>query len=140
MSFNRGDVLRRTQCRIHRPHPNLQPLGDFFDAHPVLSALDDPVLALHQDTFDLPPGAELLARTDGYPHAFAVGSALALQFHAEATPAIVAGWMERPGLRDLVARAGRDPDDLLDEVARFADRSRRQGMRIFEAWVAAVLG
>jgi GMP synthase (glutamine-hydrolysing) len=44
-----------------------------------------PVLHWHGDTFDLPPGVELLASTAVYPHqAFRRGSnLLALQFHAE---------------------------------------------------------
>ncbi|MFD9700993.1 type 1 glutamine amidotransferase [Lentzea sp. NPDC059081] len=59
----------------------------------VLSA-DDPVLGpfgprvpvvhWHEDTFDLPGGAELLARSDVCAHqAFRVGTAYGLQFHVE---------------------------------------------------------
>ncbi|MET0372554.1 MAG: glutamine amidotransferase [Sphingobium sp.] len=46
---------------------------------------DVPVLHWHSDTFDLPPGVELLASTDAYAHqAFRRGrNLLALQFHAE---------------------------------------------------------
>jgi GMP synthase-like glutamine amidotransferase len=48
---------------------------------------------LHGETFDLPPGARLLATGDRVRHqAFAVGSALGLQFHLEATPAMIAAW------------------------------------------------
>lgn len=42
----------------------------------------------HGDTFDLPAGATLLASTDVVPHqAFAVGRAVGVQFHLEATAA-----------------------------------------------------
>lgn len=109
-------------------------------AHPVISVLEDPVLLIHQDTFDLPPGAELLARSDGYLHAFAHGSALGLQFHAEAGPEIVAGWMRRPGLQSLVRRGGREPDEFLAEVRARGDLARVQGRRLFEAWARSALG
>ncbi len=43
-----------------------------------------PVLHWHQDTFDLPPGAVLLASTAMYPHqAFRFENAYGLQFHVE---------------------------------------------------------
>jgi GMP synthase-like glutamine amidotransferase len=48
----------------------------------------------HGETFDLPPGAELLAYSDGCRHqAFRVGSTYGLQFHLEVTPAMIADWL-----------------------------------------------
>ncbi len=48
----------------------------------------------HVDAFSAPPGAEVLgARGDDECRAFVRGRALAVQFHPEATPAIVEGWM-----------------------------------------------
>jgi len=48
---------------------------------------------LHGETFDLPPGAVLFATGDRVPHqAFAVGSAVGLQFHLEATAPMIAAW------------------------------------------------
>lgn len=54
-----------------------------------------PVLHWHGDTFDMPPGAALLASSDLYPHqAFGIGPAvLGLQFHAEADPARIEQWL-----------------------------------------------
>ena len=48
----------------------------------------------HGETFDLPPGAELLASSDLCRNqAFRVGECTyALQFHLEVTPAIIADW------------------------------------------------
>jgi GMP synthase (glutamine-hydrolysing) len=43
-----------------------------------------PVLHWHNDTFELPAGATLLASSELYPHqAYRIGSAYALQFHVE---------------------------------------------------------
>ena len=52
-----------------------------------------PVLHWHGDTFDLPPGAQHLARTGRYPNqAFRMGrAAWGLQFHLEVTAAAVDG-------------------------------------------------
>ena len=55
-------------------------------ADPVLTPAgpEVPVVHWHQDTFDLPPGAVLLAGSGRYPHqAFRVGSSYGLQFHVE---------------------------------------------------------
>ena len=54
-------------------------------AAPLRHIEDIPVLHWHGDTFDLPPGAELLASSERYQHqAFARGrNVLGLQFHAE---------------------------------------------------------
>lgn len=47
----------------------------------------------HGDTFDLPAGAALLARTAAYPHqAFRAGNALALQFHIELDKTLARDW------------------------------------------------
>lgn len=61
-----------------------------------LSAVaDSPVLHWHGDTFDLPPGATLLASSDLYSNqAFSIGpTTLALQFHAEADPVRMEQWL-----------------------------------------------
>lgn len=48
----------------------------------------------HHDSFDIPPGAVLLARSPACPHqAFRIGaSAWGTQFHPEVTEAIIRGW------------------------------------------------
>lgn len=55
-----------------------------------------PMLEWHHDTFDLPPGAELLAATEHYPQAYRIQDwLLAVQFHPEADQTITADWIER---------------------------------------------
>jgi len=53
------------------------------------------VFQWHGETFDLPPGAELLAESAACRHqAFRAGANIyALQFHLEVTPAIIADWL-----------------------------------------------
>lgn len=48
----------------------------------------------HGDTFDLPEGAQLLARTEHYAQAFRLNStAYAVQFHPEVVPAQLESWI-----------------------------------------------
>ncbi len=55
------------------------------------------VFQWHGDTFDLPTGAARLASSEIYPNqAFRYGERMyGLQFHIEATPRIVTGWLEK---------------------------------------------
>lgn len=63
------------------------------------------VFQWHGDTFDLPQGAALLARSRAYPHqAFRLEPHVyALQYHLEVTPAIIQQWLnqEDPLLRGV---------------------------------------
>jgi GMP synthase-like glutamine amidotransferase len=62
---------------------------------PVFAGLDsETVFHWHGETFDLPPGAELLASSDLCRNqAFRVGSHVyGMQFHLEVTPEMVADW------------------------------------------------
>jgi GMP synthase (glutamine-hydrolysing) len=64
-------------------------------ADPVLGALQEPaeLFLWHHDTFDLPPGATLLAGGAVYPsQAFRLGSVVAVQFHPEVDEPLLAGW------------------------------------------------
>jgi GMP synthase-like glutamine amidotransferase len=52
-----------------------------------------PWLFWHEDSFEVPLGAELLARTPVGPAAFRAGRNLGVQFHPEATPAQLDDWL-----------------------------------------------
>ncbi|MGE5177236.1 MAG: type 1 glutamine amidotransferase [Hyphomicrobiales bacterium] len=94
-------------------------LTDAGRADPVLGGACDrlPVIHWHGDTFELPEGATLLARSARYPNqAFRVGASVyGLQFHVETTRAMAEAWrprfpdgaaLDEPG-RARVERAGR---------------------------------
>jgi GMP synthase (glutamine-hydrolysing) len=52
------------------------------------------VLHWHVDNAAAPPGAEVLARTDGCPNqAFRLGSGFGMQFHLEVDPPLLADWL-----------------------------------------------
>jgi GMP synthase-like glutamine amidotransferase len=73
------------------------------------------VFQWHGDTYDLPPDAAVLARSEFYPQAFRVGSAIGIQFHLEVDNALIERWtqeykaeLEREDLQmdDVLPRPG----------------------------------
>jgi GMP synthase (glutamine-hydrolysing) len=102
-------------------------------ADPVMAAGGTRVYSLHQDTFSLPEGATLLAETERFPHAFRMGSALALQFHPDANLDLALKWGgdESPILR----RAGVAFEDYAKELVE-ADADLEESSRsLFRAWL-----
>jgi len=114
-------------------------LTDSGREDPVLRHFDRPVVAFHQDTFELPPGATLLARSDRFNHAFRLGSALAVQAHPEATARIVEDWVSHDGAQALLATAGVVSEELVESVRRAEPIQREMARRLFGAWVDEVL-
>lgn len=97
------------------PEIGLYPLtlNDAGRREPLLAALDGAtVLHWHDDTFELPAGATLLASSARCAHqAFRAGArALGVQFHPECSRAMRLDWARRAG-RDEADFAG---DDALD--------------------------
>lgn len=104
-------------------------------ADPVTSRLDGrPVLRLHEDTWDLPPGATRLAGGGGYEQAFRLGSGLGIQPHPEASPQILAAWLSHGGAR-LARAAGTDPDELHAAMTASHAEVEETAARFFAAWV-----
>jgi GMP synthase (glutamine-hydrolysing) len=106
---------------------------------PVLRHFDAPVVVFHQDTWDPPPEAILLATSDRFNHVFRLGSAVAIQAHPEADAAVVAKWVEIEDELPLMKAAGVEPDQLVDEVAAGEEAQREMAARLFGAWVEEVL-
>lgn len=77
------------------------------------------VAFVHEDEVStLPPGAvSLLTGSDGEA-AWRLGSALAVQFHPEATGDQLAGWLDSGLLDHVLERAGCDPAVFADEARR----------------------
>jgi GMP synthase-like glutamine amidotransferase len=93
-----------------------------------------PWFQFHQDTFTVPPGATLLARSDVGPQAFRLGSALAVQFHLEVTPEIVGRWATTdPG---PVARAGLTAAELVARTAAEQPRARVAAAHLVDTFLA----
>ena len=113
-------------------------LTDEGAADPVVSGLGGAVPTWHLDTFDAPPGATLLAASDRFPQAFRFGSAVAIQSHPEATPAIVAGWIAHPAAAAELEGAGIDPAVLAAEIEAHAGETATVARRVFGAWASTL--
>jgi GMP synthase (glutamine-hydrolysing) len=104
----------------------------------VLAALEGlSVLHWHGDTFDLPPGALHLARTEAVANqAFTIDDfALGLQFHIEAP----AGQLERWYIGhagEIAATPGVDVPTLRRQAAQHAALTAVVARRIFADWLA----
>lgn len=114
----------------------IEPAGE--GAHPEWFAplLRDrlPVFHWHSDTFDLPPGAKSLARTDLYTNqAFTLGdAALALQFHPEVTLDGLERWYV--GHAFELAKRGISVTELRDAGVRYAPTLVRVAASFWNGW------
>ena len=96
-----------------------------------------PYVQWHSDRFVLPPGARELARSAAAPQAFALGSALGLQFHPEATPEVVRRWCVG-GLEEL-ALGGVDPVAFAAEADEQATAARARADLIVASLLSGAL-
>ena len=113
-------------------------LTDAGCRHPVVSKVAGRrVFEMHQDTFDQPPGSVLLARSDRFPQAFAVGSALAIQFHPEAHNSAANKWADQ-GAREMVGRAGSTPEEFTAGMEDARSELNDGSYQLFDAWIAGL--
>jgi GMP synthase (glutamine-hydrolysing) len=115
-------------------------LTDEGRSDPVFSQLPQefPTLQWHGDTFDLPDGAVLLARSPAYPNqGFRVGSAYGVQFHLEVSASIAADWARVPAYAEALERtqgAGALPR-LLAEFGRSRPAMEERARALFARWL-----
>jgi len=110
-------------------------------ADPVFAGLSwpRPTLQWHQDTFDLPEGATLLATSPAYPHqAFRVGRvAYGVQFHVEIDAGMADEWAQVPAYiasADAVLGPG-GLDRLLADFRASMGEMQADGRTLFSRWV-----
>jgi GMP synthase (glutamine-hydrolysing) len=95
------------------------------------------VFQWHGDTFNLPPGATLLATSPQCRNqAFRVGkSAYGLQFHIEVTDAIIAEWLDEPGnCGELAGLDYIDPREILAATPARLPAMTELGRTVLGRW------
>ena len=106
--------------------------------HPVVSKVDGRrVFSMHQDTFDAPPGSELLGYSDRFPQAFERGSVLGIQFHPETHNAEANEWANH-GARQMLERAGKTPQGFAAELGEAEGELIEGAHQLFDAWIAGL--
>lgn len=121
----------------------------WYDLELTPQAADDPLFAgcapqqlvfqWHGDTFDLPSGAVLLARSPQCSHqAFRYGaSAWGLQFHVEMTAELAIRWLEDPQNRQELASLDYiDPKAIYDRLAEALAVMETLGQTVFGRFAA----
>ncbi len=113
-------------------------------ADPVFAAAPARFQAFHWhgDTYELPPGAVQLARSELYEQqAFVFANAYALQFHLEVTPALVAEWGTVPAYADGLERLpGTTLPGLLEQLAGVEPTAIPLARELFARWLVHVVG
>jgi len=91
------------------------------------------VFHFHGDTYELPPDAHNLARSDLYEQqAFSWGDTVyGLQFHIEFTEAIIGRLATEPDSRRWITEAGGDPQKIVNESGAQVRRLEPVAQRIF---------
>ncbi|MEY2966899.1 MAG: hypothetical protein RLY50_949 [Actinomycetota bacterium] len=95
-------------------------------------------LQWHYDAVTLPEGIEPLAVSPAGPQAFATGRCLGVQFHPEATEAVVRTWSQGEGAAELSA-VGLDAQALAADTTRRMTEMESRTDRLVE-WVLATIG
>jgi GMP synthase (glutamine-hydrolysing) len=109
---------------------------------------DDPLLGpprhtrrfqWHSDAFDLPPGAELLARSPAWPvSAYRSGRSYGLQFHPEIDAGLIEAWASGEGGSEELEGAGTSAEELLSGAVRFDHVLEAQARQIAGGFAALV--
>lgn len=99
---------------------------------------EGPWFMWHGDTFDLPPGATVIATTPVGVQAFTTGPHLCVQFHPEATPEMIQDWLSHSDAD--FRRSGIDPADVLEESRRREPEAKARASALVDRFLGGPAG
>jgi GMP synthase (glutamine-hydrolysing) len=92
------------------------------------------VFQWHGDTYSLPKTARILARSDMYPQAFAIGSLIGIQFHLEVTEKMIQSWLRN--YKAEVVSEKIDMRKMIKESAVYINELERQCSLVYSNFCA----
>lgn len=132
-----ADALGGSAYLADRPEVELARVTNRAEGDPLADAISaDNVLLFHEDTFDVPQGATLLASNDRFVHGFRYASAVAIQPHPEVTTEIAFEWIDDTSDKNLVQLAGASADGLKAEILASEAAMDAVAQTFFAQWFA----
>lgn len=132
-----GQLLARVHggsvARAPRPEIGWTPI--WTQRPEIVSA--GPWFEFHYDRWQVPPGAEEIARDSRASQAFILRRNLAVQFHPETTAASLTGWLGNGG-RELVEADGQDPDVLVQHTLAEQESATQRAYALVDAFLDRV--
>lgn len=122
--------------RVERaPRPEI----GWFEIEPTVEGVvpPGPWMQWHYDRFEVPPGAELLARSDVGPQLYRIGRNVGTQFHPEVDPAHLERWLSMASPEVL---AGIDVDAIRADTRHHETAARRRCAALVDWFLDEVSG
>ncbi len=135
LSVALGGAVQRGDTGLE--HGYIDVVGVPGASHPLAHTLAGTHFSFHSDSYVLPPGAQILARTERYVQAWSQGSALSLQFHPELSPTGIQALVDVEGPK--LATHGVDAGGWVAEATRRSPQSRTSADRIIGGWLDRAL-
>ena len=100
---------------------------------------EGPWMQFHYDRWELPPGAQEIARTPIASQAFVINHALALQFHPELTTDTLQQWLDWGG-DEKVREDGQDPEVMMAQTRAIESAARERTFALVDAFLSEIAG
>lgn len=119
------------------PHPEI----GWFEVRPT-EAGDGlieagPWFQWHDDRWEAPPQATVLATNDAGDQAFSLGRTLATQFHPELTEGVLHRWLDESGGRAIMAARSIDVDQVIAQTIASTLAAEERAAALFDGFVKA---
>jgi len=96
-----------------------------------------PWFQFHYDRWQVPPGATEIARNPIASQAFIYGRSMGVQFHPELNAAVLKGWLDWGGLRD-VGDDGQDPEIMMAQTIAEDPASKERTFYLIDNYLSKV--
>lgn len=118
-------------------HPEIGWTSIMSDDEELVS--QGPWFEFHYDNWQVPPGAQEIARNPVASQAFVINKTLALQFHPELEASSLAGWLAMGGTAKVIAD-GQDPVVMMAQTVREDAAAEERTYALVDAFLSRIAG